>query len=135
METLALSKSSWLLAAIFAIVASLASPQKSHAATYTEVTCNSPVVVAWATGAGSTPKPQVTIDCTGGSSAGFEFFAFRYDINPNFANSIPTLVANWVLMNGTSSNIILYSNLEDVSGNAWGCGSANCRIINQVRGY
>ena len=134
MKALTLNNSSWLLAAIFASLACLALPQKSQAAD-TQVTCTAPVVVAWATGAGPTPKPNVVIDCTGGSSAGFEFFAFRYDVNPNFANSIPALVGFYVLYNGPGASITLYSDLSNLSGNQWGCGTANCRILNQVRGY
>jgi hypothetical protein len=67
MKASTLNKSSWLLAALFAAFACLAYPQKSLAAD-TEVTCTAPVVIAWATGAGLTPKPNVIIDCTGGTS-------------------------------------------------------------------
>jgi len=134
MKASMLSKSSWLLAAIFASLACFAYPQKSLAAD-TRVTCTAPVVIAWATGAGSTPKPNVVIDCTGGSSAGFQFFAFRYDVNPNFANSIPALVGFYVLEHGAGASITLLSDLSNTSGNNWGCGSGNCRILDQVWGY
>jgi hypothetical protein len=134
MKASTLNKSSWLLAVIFASLACLAYPQKSLAAD-TAVTCTAPVVIEWATGAGPTPKPNVVIDCTGGSSAGFQFFAYRYDVNPNFANSIPALVGFYVLEHGPGASITLSSNLSDTSGNNWGCGGANCRILNQVWGY
>lgn len=134
MKASTLNKSSWLLAAIFASLACLGYPQKSLAAD-TQVTCNAPVVIAWATGGGPTPKPNVVIDCTGGSSAGFEFFAYRYDVNPNFANSIPSLVGFYVLENGRGASITLYSNLQNLTGSEWGCGNANCRILDQVHGY
>jgi hypothetical protein len=134
MKALMLIKSSWLLAAIFASLACLAYPQKSLAAD-TRVTCTAPVVIAWATGAGPTPKPNVIINCTGGSSAGFQFFAYRYDVNPNFANSIPALVGFYVLEHGAGASITLLSDLSNTSGNNWGCGGANCRILDQVWGY
>ena len=140
MKASMLSRSSWLLAAIFVSLACLAYPEKSLAAD-TQVTCTAPVVVAWATGAGPTPRPNVIIDCTGGSSAGFRFFAYPLapvnglTFNANFANSIPTLVANWVLVNGPLSSITLLSDLSNKSGNNWGCGGANCRILDQVLGY
>ncbi len=134
MKASTLNRLSWLLAAIFASLACLAYPQKSLAAE-TAVTCTAPVVIAWATGAGPTPKPNVVIDCTGGSSAGFQFFAYRYDANPNFANSIPALVGFYVLEHGPGASITLSSDLSNTSGNNWGCGSANCRILDQVWGY
>ena len=136
MKASTLNKSSWLLAALLAALACLAYPQKSLAAVDTEVTCTAPVVIAWATGAGVTPKPNVVIDCTGGTSVpGVQFFAYRYDVNPNFANSIPALVGFYVLEHGPGASITLSSNLSDTSGNNWGCGGANCRILNQVWGY
>ena len=134
MKALRLNKSSWMLAAIFACLASLAFPQKSLAAD-TKVTCSAPVVFVWATGAGPTPAAQVTIDCTGGSSAGFEFFAYRIKDNPTVANQIATLVGFYVVEHGPGASITLYSDLSDLSGWTWGCGNANCRILNIVFGY
>jgi len=140
MKALTLKKSPCLLAAMFASLACLAYPQKSLAAD-SQVTCHAPVVITWATGAGPTPRPNVVIDCTGGSSAGFEFYAYPLapapglSFNANFANSIPTLVGNLVLLNGPATDITLDSDLSNTSGNSWGCGSANCRILDQVHGY
>ena len=140
MKALTLYRSSWLLAAIFASLACLAYPQKSLAAD-TQVTCTAPIVLVWATGGGSTPRPQVTIDCTGGSSAGFEFFAYPLapapglSVNANFANSIPTLVGFYLLEHGPGASITLASDLSNTSGNNWGCGASNCRILDQVWGY
>ena len=140
MKASTLYKSSWLLAALFAALAFLANPQKSLAAD-TQVTCHSPVVIVWATGGGPTPRPNVIIDCTGGSSAGFQFYAYplapapALNFNANFANAIPTLVGNWVLRNGAGSSITLLSDLNNTTGENWGCGSANCRILDQVFGY
>jgi len=134
MKASRLNKSSWMLAAIFACLASLAFPQKSLAAD-TAVTCYAPVVAVWATGGGPTPAANVFIDCTGGSSVGFEFFAYRIGANPTVATMIPTLVGSWVQQHGPSAPITLYSDLSNTSGNNWGCGSSNCRILDILRGY
>lgn len=132
MKTLALKNTYWLLAAIFASAMWLVCPQKSFAET--EVTCAAPVVVL-STGRDGT-QPRVTVVCTGGSSeAGIIYFAYEISANPNVANMIPTLVASWVLEHGTNSSIKFSSNLNDVSGAAWGCGAANCRIIDYLEGY
>jgi hypothetical protein len=134
MKASTLNESSWLLAALFAAFACLAYPQKSLAAD-TEVTCTAPVVLVWATGGGVTPAAQVTIDCTGGSSVGIRFFAYRIKDNPTVANQIATLVGFYVLENGRGSSITIFSDLSNLSGNNWGCGASNCRIIDQVYGY
>ena len=89
----------------------------------------------WATGGGVTPAAQVTIDCTGGSSVGIRFFAYRIKDNPTVANQIATLVGFYVLENGRGSSITIFSDLSNLSGNNWGCGASNCRIIDQVYGY
>ena len=135
MKALTLKNSPLLLAAIFACLAALAMPQKSFAAD-TAVTCTAPQVAVWYTGVGSSANPQVTIDCTGGSSeAGIEFFAFLIKDNVTLANMIPVLVGNAVLVGGTGTSITIYSNLSNTSGAAWGCGASNCRILDQVYGY
>ena len=134
MKALTLNKSSWLLAALFAAFACLAYPQESLAAD-TEVTCTAPVVIAWATGAGVTPAAQVTIYCTGGSSVGIPFFAYRIKNNPTVANQIATLVGFYVLEHGPGASITISSDLSNTTGNNWGCGASNCRIIDQVWGY
>jgi hypothetical protein len=131
MKVLALKNTYWLLAAIFGSAMWLVCPQKSFAAD-TAVTCNGPVVQL-ATGRDGT-KPRVTIFCSGGSSvSGIDFFAYEISANPNVAATIPTLVGYWVLLGNTS--IRISSNLDDLSGNAWGCGGANCRIIDYLEGY
>jgi hypothetical protein len=133
MKTLMLTKSFGLLA-IVASLACLAMPQNSFAED-TKVTCTAPTVSVWASGEGTAPSAQVTIECTGGSSAGFPYYAFEIKANPNVANMIPGLVATAVQENGEGTSITIYSNLSDLSGSAWGCGNSNCRIIDQVYGY
>ena len=135
MKALTLKNSPLLLTAVFACLAALALPQSSFAAD-TAVTCTAPQVVVWYTGVGSSANPQVTIDCTGGSSApGIEFFAFLIKDNVTMASMIPVLVGNAVLVGGTGTTITIYSNLSNITGEAWGCGTSNCRIIDQVYGY
>jgi len=135
MKALTLKNSPLLLAAILACLAALALPQSSFAED-TKVTCAAPQVSVWYTGVGSTVNPQVTIDCTGGSSeAGIEFYAFLIKDNVTLANMIPVLVGNAVLVGGTGTTITIYSDLSDLAGSAWGCGNSNCRILDQVYGY
>ena len=133
MKTLSLTKSLWMFA-IVASLACLALCQNSFASD-TQVTCTAPQVFLWYTGVGKTANPQVTIDCTGGSSAGYEYYAFLIKNNTTLASAIPVLVGNAVLLNGTTSSITIYSDLSDLSGSGWGCGNSNCRIIDIVVGY
>ena len=137
MKALTLKNAPLLLAAIFACLAALAMPQRSFAADTadTMVTCTAPQVIVWYTGVGTTVNPQVTIDCTGGSSAGFQYYAFLIKDNPTLASMIPALVGNAVLVGGTGTTITIYSNLSNTSGVAWGCGASNCRIIDELYGY
>jgi len=134
MKATALKNSTWLLAAVFASLVWLGTPQKSFAAD-TQVSCTAPVVVLWEKGGGPTPSAQITIDCTGGSSAGYQYYAFRVKDNPTLASLIPTVVGQFLLWNGPGATITLSSDLSDLSGWTWGCGNANCRIIDQLYGY
>ena len=134
MKTLTLKNSPLLLAGIFACLTALAMPQSSFAAD-TQVTCTAPQVSVWYTGVGKTANPQVTIDCTGGSSAGFQFYAFLIKDNVTMASLIPVLVGDAVLVGGAGTTITLYSDLSNTSGAGWGCGASNCRIIDLVYGY
>jgi hypothetical protein len=133
MKVLALKSSYWLFATVFAFLVCLVGPQKSFA-TDTSVTCKSPVVQLAAGRDGT--KPRVTIYCTGGSSEGaIVYFAVEISANPTVAAAIPTLVQGWVLAHGTSSSITILTDLDDTSGYTWGCGAANCRIIDYLYGY
>ena len=128
------NKPSWLLAAIFASLACLAYPQKSLAAE-TLVTCNSPV--AWLSALNKPGNnPMEVVYCSAGSSLpGISFFAYRISDNPDVAIAIPTLVGNWVLVHGSGSSIKLYTDPTNLSGGAWGCGTGNCRVLDQLLGY
>ena len=133
MKVLALKNSYWILASVFAFLVCVVGPQKSFAAD-TSVTCNSPVVQLAAGRDGS--KPRVTVYCSGGSSEGsIVFFASEISANTTVAAAIPILVQGWVLENGSSASITILSNLGDTSGDTWGCGAGNCRIIDYLYGY
>ena len=133
MKVLALKNCYWLLATVFAFLVCLVGPQKSFA-TDTAVTCNAPQVQLSAGRDGT--KPRVTIVCSAGSSEGsIIYFAAEISANATVAAAIPGMVQGWVLVHGSSSTITLYSNLSDTSGVAWGCGAANCRILDQFLAY
>ena len=133
MKVFALKNTYWLLAATFASAMWLVSPQKSFAAD-TMVTCKAPQVQLAAGRDGW--QPRVTIICSGGSSESpINYFAYEISANSTVAAAIPALVASWVLENGVGSSITIYSNVSDTSGNAWGCGMGNCRIIDYLSGY
>jgi len=133
MKLLALKKSYWVLAAMFVSLVSLVGPQKSFAAD-TQVTCNAPQVQLAAGRDGT--KARITVYCSGGSSvSGIDYFASEISTNPTVAAAITGLVGNWVTVHGPSSSITIYSNLSDTSGVAWGCGEANCRILDYLLGY
>ncbi|MFZ0478092.1 MAG: hypothetical protein WAL71_02995 [Terriglobales bacterium] len=133
MKVLALKNCYWLFATVFASLVFMVGPQKSFASD-TEVTCNAPQVQLSAGKDGT--KPRVTIVCSGGSSEGaIIYFAAEISANATVAAAIPGMVQGWVLVNGPSSAIKIYSNLSDTSGVAWGCGAANCRILDQLLAY
>jgi hypothetical protein len=133
MKLLALKKSYWVIAAMFVSFVSLVGPQKSFAAD-TEVTCKTPQVQL-AAGRDAT-KPRVTILCAGGSSVSpINYFAAEISANATVAAAIPTMVGDWLKINGAASSITIYTDLSDTSGVDWGCGESNCRIIDYVVGY
>jgi hypothetical protein len=116
---------------MFVSLASLVGPQKSFA-TDTQVTCNAPQVQLGRDGT----KPRITVFCSGGSSvSGIDYFTAEISANPTVAAAITALVGNWVTVHGPASSITIYSNLSDTSGVAWGCGAANCRILDYLLGY
>jgi hypothetical protein len=102
----------------------------------TAVTCKEPIVWIQTGLDGSTPR--VTIQCLGGSSVpGIVYFAWpmRTATDETLALLIERTVAGLVLEHGINATLTLYSELSNTSGNAWGCGSANCRILGQLIGY
>jgi hypothetical protein len=133
MKASALKNSSWLLVAMFASLVWLVCPQKSLAADG-QYTCYSPVIEL-ATGKDG-GAPRVAVKCTGGSTApGITWFAFRISDNPTVANMIPTMVGDWVEKYGPNTTMTIFTDLNDLSGGAWGCGTANCRTIYYLYGF
>jgi hypothetical protein len=103
-------------------------------ATDTAVTCNSPTGTI-NTGQDGT-SPRFTITCTGGSSAGnVTFFAYKFATKGDLTEILEHTLSSFVLANGLGKTIDLSSNLADTSGNAWGCSSSNCRILDYLTGY
>jgi hypothetical protein len=75
--------------------------------------------------------PSIYIYCSGGSSfPGVVYFGWRISDNPNIAPLVVASVA--AVQIEKVSEVTVYTNLLDLSGNTWGCGSANCRIIGQI---
>jgi hypothetical protein len=107
----------------------------AHAAD-TAVTCVAPTATFNTGQDGSSPR--FTIDCTGGSSAGvITYFAFKSG-GGTVASEVALLehiLSGFVLAKGTGATINISSDLSNITGNAWGCGSANCRIIDYLTGY
>ena len=61
---------------------------------------------------------------------------FSYEVAKNA--TVSQLLANVTGNHAIQTNdgpITIYSNLSDLSGVAWGCGTANCRIIDQLAAY
>jgi hypothetical protein len=81
------------------------------------------------------PTPNYTIVCTGGSSAGdITHFSYKVAANVNVVQLLSRSAGDHAV--GTNDGpITIYSNLSDTSGSAWGCGTGNCRIIDQLVGY
>lgn len=96
----------------------------------TSISCNIPVLQL-TTGADGT-VPRMVIFCKGGSSAGkIVYFAYKIESNPTIAALISDAVRNYLLLYRRFPGVPLYlrSDLNDVSGDAWGCKSEVCRIL------
>ena len=96
----------------------------------TAVTCSGPVLQV-NTGVDG-EQPRFTIRCSGGSSAGaITYFAYRLSSSKTLPQLLASAFETYELQHGTGS-IAISSNLNDTSGNAWGCGAGNCRIIDYL---
>ena len=119
---------------VFAGACLLASAATSAHATDTTASCTAPLIQL-ATGHDGT-APRVTVQCTGGaSSAPITYFSYEIKTNPTVAQLIERTVYGFVAENGPSFGMIVLFNDKDLSGAAWGCGNANCRIIDYVYGF
>jgi len=96
----------------------------------TAVSCSAPVAYV-ITGS----EANYTIVCTGGSSAGaITNFSYEIKTNTTVAQLLAQVVASSAIATGDGA-ITIYSDLSNTAGIAWGCGSANCRVIDQLVGY
>jgi len=123
-----------LSASAAGVLAASFAAQPSGAAV-TQVTCDEPVLVV-STGKDGT-APRVTVFCVEGSTAGnISYFAWRISDDPDVAQLVQSALAAHNIRAGgvTHNSVILTSDLADASGNAWGCGADNCRIINEILG-
>lgn len=102
-------------------------------AALTTVLCVSPLLEV-TTGADGTAA-RVTINCTGGSSApGIPYFAYQISTNPNIAMLLQQNVGPFLQLYGATAKLQIVTDLNDTSGDAWGCSAANCRIIYGIYG-
>jgi hypothetical protein len=79
-------------------------------------------------------QPRTSIFCAKGSSVpGILWFAFRDSSNPTVAQLIALNYQSYFQAAATQGcHLHISTNLSDTSGNAWGCGGANCRIIDYI---
>jgi hypothetical protein len=118
------------LAAI-AIIAGFAAAAAPAMAAETAVTCNGPVGYV-ITGVDPGALANYTIVCTGGSSAGnITNFSYKVATNPNVAQLLARSAGDHAISTNDGP-ITIYSDLSNLTGSAWGCGNANCRIIGQL---
>ncbi len=98
----------------------------------TAVTCYMPQIEV-NTGQYNT-QPRMTLHCLGGSSAsGISYFAVEVSQNPVVAQMVQQVYQSFLSVNKKAS-VQLASNLSDTSGDAWGCSSNNCRILDYAIG-
>jgi hypothetical protein len=122
-----------LLSACAAIILAAGLGTAKAQAAQTQVNCHSPIIIVSSGRDGGAPR--VTIACTGASSAGnITFFAWRISDSPDIAHLIQASIAAANITKASVNGVIIWSDLSDTSGDTWGCGSRNCRIINQVDG-
>ncbi len=79
-------------------------------------------------------SPRFTIHCIGGSTAGsITFFAYQISTNPTVAQLLLQAFTTFEAKTSPPPGTIpISSDLSDTSGVAWGCGAANCRIIDYL---
>jgi hypothetical protein len=100
----------------------------------TVVTCKGPFAIVNTGQDGSSPR--FTIHCTGGSSAGsITFFAYQISASATVAQLLAQAFETYIARFAATSPgvaVPIASDLSDTSGAAWGCGAANCRIIDYL---
>ena len=127
----------WKLLFVTAIViAAAGGAHRPASAAETQVGCFDPSSQV-STGLDGT-EPRFTISCYTASTGKIVYFAYRISANPAVAQMLQTQFDVFVQMeraSGLSANnidLIPYTDLSNESGNSWGCGAANCRIIDYL---
>jgi hypothetical protein len=121
-----------ILGAAFALAggAFMAAGSSPAQADDTDVTCSLPVAQVNSGQDGTAPR--FTIECTGGSSAGnITYFGYEISKDPTVAALLERAFNDWIIVH-PASPITVRSNLSDTGGAAFGCGAANCRILDYV---
>jgi hypothetical protein len=119
------------IAALAIVAGGFAAAAAPAMAADTVVTCNAPVGYV-ITGVEGGAEPNYTIVCTGGSSAGgITNFSYKIKTNTNVAQMLARSAGDHAISTG-GGPLTIYSDLSDTSGSAWGCGTSNCRIIDQL---
>jgi len=91
--------------------------------------------VAWVITGAEEALPNFTIWCSGGSSVGnIVYFSYEVAKNPTVSQLLASVTATHAIQT-SDGPMTIYSNLNDLSGSAWGCGTANCRIIDQLAAH
>jgi hypothetical protein len=89
-------------------------------------------------------QPRITFECSGEGGAGphgspWNYFAFRISDNPAVAQMLQQLILWGTINTGNRDYPLALQGMcitfdpNDTSGNAWGCGSSNCRIIRGIK--
>ena len=104
--------------------------EPAEAQTITSVTCFTPVTNISTGQGGSFDQPRWELHCLGGSTAtNISHFSWRISENVYLAPLMEKMFGDLIRSGRPPPSLIVRTDLSDVSGNAWGCGSSNCRII------
>jgi hypothetical protein len=124
------------LITMFAIAATAISVSCPASASETQIACLEPSTQV-STGLDGL-EPRFTIQCLSTNVRNITYFAYKISQSPATAQMLQTQVNFFIersLAAGLSPNnvmLILYTDLSNESGNSWGCGAANCRIIDYL---
>ena len=84
---------------------------------------------------------RFTIQCSSTNLGAIVYFAYRIAQSPATAQMLQRQFNFFIERQrayGLSANnidLILYTDLSNKSGNSWGCGGANCRIIDYLLAF
>ena len=109
-----------------AFLAITAAPAK---AADTLVTCDTPIATV-NTGQDGTPPRFGLYNALADRRLGRSFsLQYKIETNPNVAQLLSRAFETFVLQHVRGSAVTLSSNLSDLSGGTFGCGTGNCRIL------